>query len=88
MIIKCLRTSAILEKDLTVTTAGEAMVRRIRDAAADWLPENIEAIVNKYKQTGHHPFMFDIFAGGPSESGRLCWTPSPTGRDVVTHAKR
>ena len=87
MIIKCLRTSAILEKDLTVTTAEEAMVRRIRDAAADWLPENIEAVVNKYKRTGHHPFMFDIF-GGPGESGRLCWTPSPTGRDVITHAKR
>ena len=85
MIIKCLRTGAILEKDLTVTTAEEAMVRRIRDAAADWLPENIEAVVNKYKRTGHHPFMFDIFGG---ESGRLCWTPSPTGRDVVTHAKR
>ena len=63
MIIKCLRTSAILEKDLTVTTAEEAMVRRIRDAAADWLPENIEAVVNKYKRTGHHPFMFDIFGG-------------------------
>lgn len=81
MIIRCLRTGAVLEKDLTITTAGEAMVRRIRAAAADWLPENIEAVVNKYKRTGQHPFMFDVFAG-PGESGRLRWIPSPTGREL------
>lgn len=62
MIIRCLRTDAVLEKDLTITTAGEAMVRRIRAAAADWLPENIEAVVDKYQRTGWHPFMFDVFA--------------------------
>ena len=62
MIIRCLRTGAVLERDLTITTAGEAMLRRIRAAAADWLPENIEAVVNKYKRTGYHPFMFDVFA--------------------------
>ena len=82
MIIRCLRTGAVLEKDLTITTAGEAMVRRIRAAAADWLPENIEAVVNKYKWTGQHPFMFDVFAGRPGESGRLRWIPSPTGREL------
>jgi hypothetical protein len=60
MMIRCLRTGAVLEKDLTITTAGEAMVRRIRAAAADWLPENIEAVVNKYKRTGQHPFMFEL----------------------------
>ena len=81
MIIRCLRTGAVLEKDLTITTAGEALVRRIRDAAFDWLPENIEAVVNKYKRTGQHPFMFDAFAGS-GESGRLCWIPSPTGREL------
>lgn len=61
MIIRCLRTGAVLEKDLTITTAGEAMVRRIRAAAADWMPENIEAVVDKYQRTGWHPFMFDVF---------------------------
>ena len=62
MIIRCLRTGAVLERDLTITTAGEAMEWRIRAAAADWLPENIEAVVAKYKRTGWHPFMFDVFA--------------------------
>ena len=62
MIIRCLRTGAVLERDLTITTAGEAMERRIRAAAADWLPENTEAVVDKYKRTGQHPFMFDVFA--------------------------
>lgn len=67
MVIRCLRTGAVLEKDLTLTTVGEAMVRRIRAAAADWMPENIEAVVNKYKRTGHHPFMFDVFANETSK---------------------
>jgi hypothetical protein len=62
MIIRCLRTGAVLERNLTITTAGEAMERRIRAAAADWMPENIEAVVAKYKRTGQHPFMFDVFA--------------------------
>jgi hypothetical protein len=64
MIIRCLRTGAVLERNLTITTAGEAMEQRIRAAAAaaDWLPENIEAVVAKYKRTGQHPFMFDVFA--------------------------
>ena len=68
MIIRCLRTGAVLERNLTITTAGEAMERRIRAAAADWLPENIEAVVAKYKRTGQHPFMFDVFA---NETTRL-----------------
>ena len=77
MIIRCLRTGAVLEKDLTITTAGEALVRRIRDAAFDWLPENIEAVVNKYKRTGQHPFMFDAFAGPANPDGYVGYLPQP-----------
>lgn len=62
MVIKCLRTGKVLENNLTLTSAGEAMERRIRESCADWQPHVTEALVAKWKRGGGHPFMFEVFA--------------------------
>ena len=62
MKIVCLRTGTTLEKDLTITTAGEAMVRRIREECmlSNISEESTEQIIKNYQLKGFQPFMFDV----------------------------
>lgn len=53
-------TGKVLEKDLTITTVNEAMERRLRAAASNWEPQNIEIMIAGWKRSRHHPFNFAI----------------------------
>jgi len=56
-------TGKILESGLTLAEANASIERRIREHCADrWKPENIEALVDKWKRTGFHPYNFAIEA--------------------------
>jgi len=62
MKIVCLRTGTTLEKDLTITTAGPAMARRIREECmlSNISEESTEQIIKNYQLKGFQPFMFDV----------------------------